>query len=200
MEIDARFLEPIKQYHNVLRVVEMSPKELRELLPLRINRFCFVEHPFVEPFGFPIDLPALPGKRILELQATLSEALTKNGFDAPFAFAPRMQSKQIRYNGFAQDGERSILAGADSLDPIVFYAGKQVSIRLVEDLINALAVFCNGVQHKTPIKKLLPEGFRIATHNRQPILVCSTKLHGRWDFNDAQDLLFRCILNYIRLF
>lgn len=207
MEVDHSFLDPIKEFHPILRVVEMPARELAALLPLRINRFCFVTQPFAEAFGFPIDAPKVRGVDLIELHVLLTEQLTKVGASNVVLTSPlELGVKNPRYNSFiphtADDlTVRWTLRGENGRVPLVMYQGKLRSLASVESHINALAIYCNTLFNdpqncKSKLLAHLPEGYSLTNTG---MLISRGVIHGRWDYLSALDLLYSCILNYMRL-
>lgn len=205
MEVDCSFLDPIKSFHPILRVVEMEPDELATLLPLRINRFCFVTQPYAESFGFPIDAPKISGVDLVKLHIALTEQMSSPG--SPIRFEPKLELevKRPRYNKLvpALIGEELVwyLQGKNGRPTLVLYQGILHEMSTVADHINALVIYCNALYHDpqnavSPLLPMMPRGYIIDCTGR---LISHGKIHGRWDYNEARDLLFSCILNYIRL-
>lgn len=210
MEIDSAFLDPLKEFHPILRAVEMDTADLEALLPIRINLFSLVRSPYTERFGFPIDLPQCSGPQLAKLHLRLTNSICKKGADdALVEFEEFLETPYSMYNEI-----QPILTGGKSRwclrygrrrdSPVVVYDDSLHPLKLVETHINMLAVFCNAVHHD-PVKFRSSELDRMLLANPQyridnmGNLVASGKLHGRWDYESARDLFFTCIVNYVRL-
>lgn len=205
MEVDSTFVEPIKIFHKILRVVEMPPEELMQMLPLRINNFSFVRYPHAEPYGFPIDLPDIKGSQLVKLYVTLIAGITIEGANAiNICTKDSLAVTNPMYNTFEcidLEGQRIYrLVSKHGKEPVVLYRGKLVDLRIVEQHIQALAIYCNHIYNKSAsdstLLKLLPTGYKI---NKHDILIVSGELHDRLDLDRAKDALYSCILNYMRL-
>jgi len=207
MEVDHSFLDPIKEFHPILRVVEMPARELAALLPLRINRFCFVTQPFAESFGFPIDAPKIKGIDLVELHVALTEQMTKQGAGEITVVSPlELQVRKARYNEFVPEATPDLqvswkLRGKNNRKPQVIYQGRLHDLETVESHINALAIYCNTLFNdpqdcKSKLLSRLPEGYSLTGTG---MLISRGVIHGRWDYVSALDLLYSCILNYMRL-
>lgn len=216
MEVDSSFLDPIKEFHPILRVVEMTHEELAAMLPLRINLFSFVKHPYSESYGFPIDVPAVSGEELIRIHTMLIKRINMYGADTATIqtkrFAPNTSSL---YNtlvalGFSPEKQEYCLRASDGGDPVVVYEDRLVPLPVVEQHINALAIYCNALHHDpknghSPLLTRLPDGYTI---NDSGYLIGRTTflpkqkqphIHGRWGFHDACDLLYTCIINFMRL-
>lgn len=203
MKIDTHAIEPIKEHHRILQVVDMKPKELHAMLPLRVDRVVFVSHPFSEMFGFPIDLPtSVRGKQLIALHLKTGKALRESGaIDARIDFdIPVRYTKAPLYNQLVSENNKLSIQAAFSDTPIVLYNGDVVPLIAVEQHINALAIFCNYVHNKSKLLlAYLPESYSVKK-NGDPELICRDPvLHGRFTFDQAADELFTAIFNFIDL-
>lgn len=207
MEVDCSFLDPIKSFHPILRVVEMEPSELAALLPLRINRFCFVTQPYAEAFGFPIDAPKISGMDLVKLHVVLTKQMSNFGVSrVRFKSKLELGVKRPRYNQLVpiMADDNSIawhLQGKNGRPPLVLYQGVLHEFDHVTNHINALVIYCNALYNdprdaNSSLVKMLPDGYSITDTG---MLISRGTIHGRWDYNEARDLLFSCILNYIRI-
>lgn len=216
MEVDSSFLDPIKEFHPILRVVEMPHEELAAMLPLRINLFSFVKHPYSESYGFPIDVPTVSGEELIRIHTMLVSRIDLYGADTA-TIQPRRRlvpNQRPMYNslvplGFSPEQQEYCLRASCGNDPVVVYEDRLVPLLVVEQHINALAIYCNTLHNDpanghSPLLTRLPEGYSINSAGYLVGRSLSKKrkqpdIHGRWDFHEARDLLFTCIINYMRL-
>ena len=210
MEVDSAFFDPIKEFHPILTVVEMDQTLLEAMLPIRINLFTFVRHPYVEQYGFPIDMPELSGSDLVDLHVKLSAQIKRRGARSVVISADKLLDVIVhKYNRFQMlEWEEGIvkhkLISDQGKEPIVIYDGEIQTLRAVERHINALAIYCNALYHdpKNGKSKLLDSFLSKDseyTVDNTGRLIGHGALHGRWDYESARDLLFTCIINYIRL-
>lgn len=180
----------------------MTQTELMELLPLRINRFCLVRYPYAESFGFPIDMPSLKGDKLLKLHIAITSELENRGIQSvSLNIGTPLEVVNPLYNAFVKTKDHYTLKSAESGEPVVVYADELYPVSEVERHINALAIYCNTVQRDPTAftvkgMKTLPTGYTV---NASGTLVSNGAIHGRYDFTTACDLLYTCILNYMRL-
>lgn len=214
MEVDSTFLDPIKEFHPILRVVEMPPEELAAMLPMRINLFSFVRHPYCESYGFPIDAPNVSGKELIRIHTSLSKQIAAHGADTATVRSQSILTKthKVMYNSFAPLGslQEYCLQSEGAKEPVVVYEDRIVPLAQVEQHINALAIYCNTLYHdpkdgKGPLLNRMPDGYTI---NATGYLIANgqgkrknkrPQIHGRWDYDTARDELYTCIINYMRL-
>lgn len=199
MNVDSLFIDPIKEFHPILRIVEMPQVELMALLPLRINRFCLVRYPYAESFGFPIDMPNIKGDKLLKLHIAITSELEHRGIqDVTVSIGTALGVLNPLYNTFVKTKDIYTLKSADGSEPVVVYNDELYPVSEVERHINALAIYCNTVNREPTAKvaNILPNGYTV---NATGTLISNGAIHGRYDFSTACDLLYTCILNYMRL-
>lgn len=213
MQVDSGFFDPIKEFHPVLRVVEMKHEELASMLPLRINHFSFVRHPYKEEYGFPISSPKISGEELLRVHTSLLRSINKNGATLATVKSenPLISNTTTGGNYFVALGgtsEYHLRSNVGEGNPVVVFDDRMIELDVVEAHINTLAIYCNALHHdpkdgKSPLlNRIAPNyeidsmGFLIGRGSPKKRYL---NIHGRWDFQSARDELFTCIINYMRI-